>query len=319
MRRCLIGFSTPLGYGYSVQASKTKNDLNSSPNPFLMGSVGIFTLYDEIWFTCESLCPENMRKLPYVKFLDVEYPSESVSVGDLECAAEFVELPRDASYNDAFEEGYRAIPSMFGENLAIDNHTHGLDYYGANLGGNPTSKNLAVDLMILRVFARLDLELILNPITSLIGLADLDGTSGFFNEKAYRELRLADRLVSLENSRNLSSPNGPYHESLEYIRNDRMIKDFRKWLCRSTDRWGNRTISDIEAEVDGQLEELQLRCLDQWGSQFTIKQLGVDLIKGALGPLYTIAEFGGRQAVAREQKAFTFMARSQRRQRRRRK
>lgn len=31
-------------------------------------------LYDELWFLCESLCPFNMRKLPYIKYVDKLYP-----------------------------------------------------------------------------------------------------------------------------------------------------------------------------------------------------------------------------------------------------
>jgi hypothetical protein len=64
VRRALIGFSSPVGYSYAFQAPRSANDGGSSPNPVLMGSMGLFTLYDELWFACESLCPRTMRALP---------------------------------------------------------------------------------------------------------------------------------------------------------------------------------------------------------------------------------------------------------------
>lgn len=58
-----IGLSSPIAFDYSNQASRTSNDTTtySSPNPIYMGGLGMLLLYDELWFLCESLCPENMR------------------------------------------------------------------------------------------------------------------------------------------------------------------------------------------------------------------------------------------------------------------
>ena len=69
-RIAFIGLSTPLFYDYRNPASEAISDLRSSPNPILDSPFGLFLLFDEIWFLCRSLCPENMRDLPYVKFLD---------------------------------------------------------------------------------------------------------------------------------------------------------------------------------------------------------------------------------------------------------
>ena len=69
-RIAFIGLSTPLFYDYRNPASKAISDLGSSPNPILDSPFGLFLLFDEIWFLCRSLCPQNMRDLPYVKFLD---------------------------------------------------------------------------------------------------------------------------------------------------------------------------------------------------------------------------------------------------------
>ncbi len=70
MRIAYIGLSTPISYDYLHYASKASSDTLSSPNPILESPFGLLLLYDEIWFLCRSLYPENMRGLPYIRFLD---------------------------------------------------------------------------------------------------------------------------------------------------------------------------------------------------------------------------------------------------------
>ena len=70
MRIGLVGLSSPVFYDYRHPASIAPSDLSSSPNPVLEGAFGALLLYDELWFLCRSLCPENMRSISCVKFLD---------------------------------------------------------------------------------------------------------------------------------------------------------------------------------------------------------------------------------------------------------
>ncbi len=83
VKRALVGTSTPIGYDYKNQAQKASSDLDDSPNPIIYGSMGLFIIYDEIWFACESLCPQSMRHLPYVKFLDREFGNVSLDIPNL--------------------------------------------------------------------------------------------------------------------------------------------------------------------------------------------------------------------------------------------
>ena len=73
-RTAYIGLSYPLLYDYNHQADKSPNDLYSSPNPIIESPLGLMILFDEILFLCRSVCPNNMRQLPYVKFVDELYP-----------------------------------------------------------------------------------------------------------------------------------------------------------------------------------------------------------------------------------------------------
>src|SRR5215204_5796630 len=66
----LVGLSTPIAFDYGVEATRTLADVASSPNPILDSPFGLMLLYDELWFVCRSLCPENMRGCSFVRFLD---------------------------------------------------------------------------------------------------------------------------------------------------------------------------------------------------------------------------------------------------------
>jgi hypothetical protein len=64
-RRCLIGLSSATSF--NPRAARKRQ-----PTPIFEAPLGLFLLYDEIWFLHENLCPWNMRRLPYVRFLNQE-------------------------------------------------------------------------------------------------------------------------------------------------------------------------------------------------------------------------------------------------------
>lgn len=86
-RTAYIGISYPLLYDYRHQADKSSNDLLDSPNPIIESPLGLMIFYDEILFLCKSVCPNNMRNLPYVKFVDEIYVDFDFK-GIWECANE---------------------------------------------------------------------------------------------------------------------------------------------------------------------------------------------------------------------------------------
>ena len=167
MRSALIGFSSPIGYHYRRPADQSQNDLSDSPNPILMGSMGLFALYDEIWFACESLCPQAMRGLDYVHFLDQEY-TKLTPGSDIVDAEKYTVFPGTAGINDLFDGGYKDMQSFVGEREGIDNHTHALQFLDARLSGNPGRSQLSSDIWLLQNTTDRLFDLVLNPITSKI-------------------------------------------------------------------------------------------------------------------------------------------------------
>src|SRR5689334_3222402 len=69
-RIAFVGLSGPIFYDYNNQATRAASDLIDSPNPVLDSPFGLMLLFDEVWFLCRSLCPENLRGASFVKFVD---------------------------------------------------------------------------------------------------------------------------------------------------------------------------------------------------------------------------------------------------------
>ncbi len=316
-RRAFVGFSSPVGYSYAHPASKTRADMQSSPDPVLMGAMGLFVLYDEIWFACESLCPEAMRKLPYVHFLDVERPrlflKSDVALDNLDAA----QFPGEADINDLFPGGYEDMRTFYGPDGRVDNHTHELDLRTASFGGNPGRRQLAFDVWLLARAEELRMELVLNPVTAKIAFGGESGQRPIPAD-SYEELCLGEAIVSLRNLYDLTGPSGPYHDCIETIRSDGHVRDFRRWLAGARNRLSNQQLSELQTEVDARVLDLQINALGVYADRYSVKNVAVDLVKSALGPVagvpWAAVEAAGRLPERTEVQAFTFIARTHNRQ-----
>ena len=64
-RNCAyVGKAVPVGWDYA------REDTVGIPNPVLESVLGLLLCYDEIWFPSREFCPEDMRDLSYIKFID---------------------------------------------------------------------------------------------------------------------------------------------------------------------------------------------------------------------------------------------------------
>jgi hypothetical protein len=124
--------------------------LGSSPNPILENAPGLTVFYDEIWFFCESLCPQALREHYKIKYLD-EYLNRS-DRGDVasrvtSCLTEPIPITGDAAnrvctnnFKDYWKRVQNAGAYWWNElGTGIDNHSHGLEILGTHAGANSNS------------------------------------------------------------------------------------------------------------------------------------------------------------------------------------
>ncbi len=311
IRRALVGFSSPVGYSYQYLASKTSNDKRSSPNPVLMGATGLFVLYDEIWFACRSLCPENMRALPYVRFLDIERPDIIENMAAVIADSHKATFPGEAGINDLFPDGYDGMRRFFPANGKVDNHTHGLSFGNGVLNGNLGTPQLAIDTWLISSVPELRLELVLNPVTAKLAFAGNVDTWPL-NKESYNDLVLSDGIISLDNLYDFTGPLGPHHSYAEDLRQDDLVKEFRSWIKGQRGRLDNQTLQQIQEEVDARVYDLTKEAFKHFSERYRLKKVAIRLIRSTVAPQvpWNLVDFAGLMPSRNSTLAYTFVAKA---------
>ena len=289
MRKAFIGLSTPLGYDYGNQASKAPADLYSSPNPILDSPFGLLLLFDELVFVSRSLCPENMRSLPYVSFLDELSNTPLLTEEEYESAIVVANTVLERTISTrvtSFPDTLRNTGAF--EKMMIDNHSHGLTIGNVRgIQANPDFYNIAVDTLIYSKIHDPSLEMVLN--TRFESKARTDYPAG-------SQARLTELLV-IENIPNYLSLQGPYHPVIEEVRNNSYLRDFRKWIVTQQGQARPSEAEDIKRAVENELKNAQETLfLKQFDRKRHFKSIAKAMIGDAIGilipPIGTITAIG---------------------------
>lgn len=282
MANAYVGFSSPIGYDYGHPARQCLNDLSSSPNPVLMGAVGLMCFYDEIWFACESLCPNNMRDLPFVFFLDKEKPAPDIEGDNFSdfCSPESSrELGLAApSLNAMFPVGYN---DGMGQYLGyfdgkVDNHTHAIEFFCRNFGGNPRPEQVMADIWVLQRYKELNATLVTNPVTENILARPAQKTDVKLDDGM---CRFVDTVVTIDRMFDISSEFGPFHPCLLDLRNEPSIENFRKWVSGTISQFSNLPAEQVAEQVRFSVLEFQERELAKSVSKSSLSSLCLDFVK----------------------------------------
>ena len=282
MRRALIGFSSPIGYDYRYNATETKNDRDlKPPNARLFGATGLLLLYDEIVFACESLCPENMRGLSYVRYLDREFSSLGLSEQRFRAKIDAVyqNYQSDIKFQIAglaSQSHQDFCDAHFGK--TFDDHRNVLIFCGEGIFPKCGTFQTIIDTWIINHFRNLNLTIVINPFTMRDYFRDLLGVTDV--EAGLKKLEISEKLISLQNIMDIDNEVGPYHPVIEELRHDSLIENYRKWLSDDKQKWHNREIKDIVNEVDAKVYEFTLKSLAAYVAPTSLIQTTVSVTKG---------------------------------------
>lgn len=245
-----VGLSTPSFYDYRHPASIAPSDESSSPNPIIEGAFGALFLYDELWFLCRSLCPENMRTLSYVKFLDEMKMIPEFDPNWLPSPEQIFDPSAIAAFHNSSSdyELVKAQANVYWD-AAADNHSHGLKIGQIHLSGNSWNiKNVVFDVLLAERLPQ-KVELITNSFSSRL----------FKVEASTRaKLQLSEVLV-LDSVPQFLGPLGPYHPCMEQVRESSYLRDFRKWIQADDILASGKEVIEIKREVESKLKEDQKR------------------------------------------------------------
>jgi hypothetical protein len=277
-RIAYVGLSTPIGYDYQNQASKTKADISSSPNPILDSPFGLFLLFDEVWFLTRSLCPDNLRNASFVKFLDETHESFINEINFESFKQEMSKKEREiySQQTDRSRTDFKTVIDNLDVDwkISIDNHTHDISVGGSKLFGNPTLDKLLIDMKVITLLDNQNVELITNTITQC----------WIENEnRNFQEIELAEILV-IENIPNFLTPKGPYHPCVEEARDNSFLKDFRSWISNQKINSDKKELLDIKEEVEEAIRKAQNELfLKTFDSKSYYKSVGKSMIGDAVG------------------------------------
>lgn len=247
-----VGLSGPLLYDYEHPAERGPADTQSSPNPILDSPYGLLLLYDEIWFLSRSLCPQNMRELGYVRFLDEEGAAPDLANVDISLPYEAIHADPEASarlhrVTSLFSRYDRVLRTMRIDWTQPDNHTHGLRIGSSEIYANAVSlESLAFDLETVDRLSE-DVDLVPNSFAQR-WLDVAQPTLG--------EVDLAHALV-LDHVPNWIGPRGPYHPVVEEARENSYLKAFRSWVSTRSLGDSLTDVQEIKAEVEEALRVSQ--------------------------------------------------------------
>ena len=242
-----IGLSYPLLYDYRNQAHLSENDLSDSPNPIIESPLGLMILYDELWFLCESICPNNMRNLPYVKFVDKMFSDLYYEGGDLFVKQVDLKIDRNdrLSYSDIINR--LNLRNQRGLDIrGLDTHTHGFKVGSVVTSASSNEKHFAFDMYIFTALQELSdnrIEWITNSNFKL--------NEHFFQNK---EAATVEKII-ISDIPNYLCTDGPYHPCIEELRNNVYLKDFRKWVIENHNVIQNSEINEMCLSVKQNIEE----------------------------------------------------------------
>lgn len=280
MRKAFIGMSTPIGFDYRNQASKAPADKSSSPNPVLDAPFGLMLLFDELVFFTRSLCPDNMRDLPYVSFLDEQGKIPDVTEEEINVIwkaawdAPYKQASKSISFQDSLEN------AGVTHGMGIDNHSHDLSVGPIKGQANASLPNLVIDTYIIAKLNDPSIELISNSRLQPY-IECQKNVSG--------QSRLTELLV-LDNIPNYLTPQGPYHPVIDEVRNNIHISEFRKWVVKQQGLASPAEVKEVKDEVENVLrlaqEDIFLKHLDPTRH---FRSVGKAMLGDAIGTIFPLA------------------------------
>jgi hypothetical protein len=279
MRRAFIGLSTPIGYDYRNQAPAAPADTRSSPNPILDSPFGLMLLFDELVFLTRSLCPANMRELPYVKFLD-EHGLPPLTATEIEGAT-------TRGWDEEFKSSINMTPfqeavssQVIFDTMGIDNHSHGLRIGPLEIQANADTSNLAIDMLIHAKVHDPTLELIANSRFQ-------PGLESHYYGANHAHLA---EVITIDKIPNYLSPKGPYHPVVDEVRDNKFLADFRNWIASRPKGVSRAEVAEMKRDVEQALHTAQEEAfLKHLEPRKHYESVGKAMVGDAIGLLFPLA------------------------------
>lgn len=270
-KRVFVGLAGPTYFDYENKSRKSRNDERSSPNPVFENILGLAIFYEEIWFLCESLCPDSIRGHSKVRYLDqhfarlpngqlaaqeVEQQLRSLASADFDPTSnvdgEALSSVLSANFVDYWEK-LKAVGVYWAGNpgAAIDNHSHGIAIFGVSVSANSNNpRHLYIDSLLHRTLNDScgDFDFCLNTFTRnqyrMLWPSQFDQTLDTQNNAAIGSRVIVARVSNALDKR------GPDPDIFERVCSSEYVKDMRRYLMSKKLGDASSVYADVVAEID---------------------------------------------------------------------
>ena len=301
MRIAYIGLTSPMYYDYKNSASKNKADKVSSPNPILDNPIGLMVLYDELWFLTRSLCPENLRNRPFVKFVDhiPKYQNLISNLNLLSFEDEIKLLEKYKIDSNTFHQiPFRPEEIGIYWKGGLDVHTHSLQIFDKGFSARHSLMNLMFDISCAGKLQEANPNLRIELITNSFTQSKIEQFRRENENVSNLSQSALTQLMILEGMHNYQAPKGPYHDCILEVREDKFLQDYRSWIIKQEDNLSRAELLEVKNEIENVIKEAQenifLKYLDPKshfvGTGKTLAGFAVDFLIPGLSTAYSLIE-----------------------------
>lgn len=203
-KRLLVGASSPVGYFYLRERECGR------PAPILESPFSYCLFYDELWFLSRKISPYNMEHLDFVHFVDEDFCREGLPQ-DV-----FREVERPSFGELPWEYWEKVIANTIGLRWMYDNHGRAVKFGELELLPTPGRyENLLIDRYIATKY---DMDLVENSVNAI--------WSKTFDETEL-QLKISEKLLH-SSIACLQTVDGPWHPAIAELRNDGLLKQYRR-------------------------------------------------------------------------------------------
>lgn len=230
--------------------------------PILESPWGLMLLYDELWFLCEDVCPVNMRKCEFVKFVTDLFPAINY-IALFDKALAVSEKPKcDLLTDQEFYQVY--VPKL---NYWPSVSTASSDICWVKdlpLRAGTLPENYMFDVLVKEQIERRSFHKVEVIANSKVYLEEY-----ILQE---RKLELSSTLI-LNGIPNYLTRQGPYHPVVEELRDNKNLKYYRKWIMSAHPHLLRVEMKEAQEVIEQELLDIQEKMMLRYFDEHTIKSL----------------------------------------------
>lgn len=239
--------------------------------PILESPWGLMLLYDELWFLCEDVCPVNMRKCEFVKFVTDMFPAinykalfnKALTVSEKPTC----DLLTDQEFYQVYVPKLNYRPSVSSASSDI------CRVKDLPLRAGTLPENYVFDVLVKEQIERRSFHKV-----EVIANSNVHLEEYLLQE---RKLELSSTLI-LNGIPNYLTRQGPYHPVIEELRDNKYLKYYREWIISTHPHLLSVEMKEAQEAIEQELQDIQkelmLRFFDEHSQESLVKSAAKTVI-----------------------------------------